>query len=233
MTASVAAVAATLVALCLSLSTFERYLTRRARHELAFALAFLAFALASGALALGSTSGFDGPTFRLFYLVGAIVDVPVLALGTVYLHLRTRVGDWFALGVAAWTVAAAVVMATAPFTHPLPAHGLPQGSAVLGPLPRALAGVGSGGGTAVILAGTILSAARRRRGPVAVGNVLIAAGTLITGASGVANSAFGAMTAFAVALGVGVAVIFAGFLVVASTRPVGAAQPASVKRAAR
>jgi hypothetical protein len=48
-------------------------------------------------------------------------------------------------------------------------------------------------------------------------NGLIALGTLILGASGTLNSVFGAMTAFAVTLLVGISVIFAGFLVATSS----------------
>jgi hypothetical protein len=42
---------------------------------------------------------------------------------------------------------------------------------------------------------------------------LIALGTIVLGASGTLNSVFGAMTAFAVTLLVGIVTIFAGFLV--------------------
>ncbi len=43
------------------------------------------FALASAALWLAEAKGWSSATFRTFYLFGAILDVPWLALGTVYL----------------------------------------------------------------------------------------------------------------------------------------------------
>jgi hypothetical protein len=49
--------------------------------------------------------------------------------------------------------------------------------------------------------------------------VLIAAGTLVTGASGLLNSMFDKMTAFSVALSVGILIIFVGFLVATPPRP--------------
>ncbi len=49
-------------------------------------------------------------------------------------------------------------------------------------------------------------------------NGLIAVGTLVLGASGLLNSVFDAMSAFAVTLMVGIATVFAGFLV-ATTAP--------------
>lgn len=247
MTDTVAAVVATLVGLAFALSTFERYLARRARHELAWSLALAFFAVASGALALGATVGWTGATFRVFYLFGAVVNVPVLALGTVYLLAGRRVGDVAAACVALGAAFSAGALVSLPYTGTVPRHVLAQGAHVLPPLAQVLAGVGSGAGTIVIVAGAIYSALRRRRsGRVALGNVIIAFGTLVTGASGIANSVFDKMTAFAVALGAGISIIFVGFIVVASAgaarlrtgaREPGAAttapQPASVNRSAR
>src|SRR6266536_1837458 len=69
------AVAAALVALAFSMSTFERWLARRRRHELAWSAALLLFALASACLAAGAATGWNEPTFRLFYLFGAVANV--------------------------------------------------------------------------------------------------------------------------------------------------------------
>jgi hypothetical protein len=114
---------------------------------------------------------------------------------------------------------AAGVVAVAPFQGPLPLHRLPQGSEVFGPLPRILAAVASGGAALVVFAGAAWSAVRFRRGRMTVANVLIAIGTAITGASGLANSVLGEMTAFAVFLVAGIVVIFAGFLTASAGGP--------------
>ena len=91
-----AAVAATLVALAFSMATFERWLARHRRYELAWSVSLLLFALASAALAAGAGTGWNGPVFRLFYLFGAIANVPFLALGTIYLLGGNRTGDrWY------------------------------------------------------------------------------------------------------------------------------------------
>ncbi len=211
------ATAAALVALAFALSTFERWRFRHRRHELAWSIALLLFAVAAGALAAGAQGGWSGPVFRTFYLLGAIVNVPVLALGTVYLLAGVRVGDRVAAGVALFGAFAAGVVVTAPFTRPLPVNELAQGSAVFGPLPRVLAALGSAVGAVAIFCGAAWSAWRVRRtgAPRRLlwGNGLIALGTLILGASGTLNSVFGAMTAFAVTLLIGIVVIFGGFLV--------------------
>jgi hypothetical protein len=180
---------------------------------LAWSVALAMFAVAAGALACGAGLGWDAATFRVFYLFGAILNVPVLALGTVYLLFGSRVGDRAALGVALGGAFAVGVVLVAPLRAPIPADKLVQGSAVFGAAPRVLAGVASAGGALVILAGALWSVARRRG---VISNGLIAGGTLILGASGVFNSVFDAMSAFAVSLLVGITVVFAGFLVATS-----------------
>jgi MFS family permease len=211
------AVAAAVVGVAFGLSTLERWLRARRPHELAWSAALAMFAVAAGALAYGAQAGWSGPVFRVFYLFGAIADVPVLALGTVYLLAGRKAGNVTAIGVALVCAFAAGVVVMAPFRAPLPVDELAQGSKVFDPLPRVLAAVGSAGGAAAILGGALWSAWRVRRSHgerrLLWSNGLIAVGTLVLGASGTLNSVFGAMTAFAVTLLVGISVIFAGFLV--------------------
>src|SRR5688572_2532864 len=130
------ATAAALVALAFALSTYERWLDRRRRHDLAWSAALALFAVAAGTLAAGEAVGWNEPLFRLFYLTGAVLNVPVLALGTVYLHGGGRRAG---LAVLAFCAFAAGVLAVAPFTAAVPRHELAQGSDVLGALPRILA----------------------------------------------------------------------------------------------
>ena len=216
-------VSAALVALAFACSTFERWLARRRRHELAWSGALLLFVVAAASLAVGAGLGWDGATFRVFYLFGAILNVPFLALGTVYLLWGPRIGDRVAVGLGMLGTFAVGVVVTAPFTAPIPRHTLVQGSHVFPVLPRVLAGVASGGGALLIVAGAVWSIARRRETRSIISNGLIAVGTLVLGGSGLFNSLLDAMTAFAVALMIGIALIFAGFLV-ATTPP--AASPA-------
>lgn len=215
------AATAALVAVAFSLSTLDRWLDRRRRHELAWTLALAMFAVGAGALWLGAANGWNGPTFRCFYLFGAILNVPFLALGTVYLLGGPRRGDQVAVGIALGSAFAAGVLAVAPFSAAVPADRLPQGSEVFGPLPRVLAAVASGAGALVVLGGAAWSAWRfgRPSGPrrpggarMAGANAVIALGTLVLGASGLLNSVLGEMEGFAVTLAVGITLLFAGFL---------------------
>src|ERR1700738_5138355 len=93
------AVAAAIVGVAFGLSTLERWVRGRRPYELAWSAALAMFALAAGALAYGAQAGWSGPIFRVFYLFGALADVPVLALGTVYLLASRRAGHVTALAV--------------------------------------------------------------------------------------------------------------------------------------
>jgi hypothetical protein len=220
------AVGAGLVATAFALSTFERWLARHRRHDASWTVALACFAVAAFALAFGAAHGWGAVSFRVFYLFGAIVNVPVLALGTVYLLGGQRRGDVAAAAVALVCAFATGVVVAAPLKAAIPVDRLPQGSEVFGALPRILAALCSAVPALVIFGGAVWSAARYRTSrqssaegarPRLWSNVLIALGTLTLSSSGVFNSVLGEMDAFAVALTIGIVILFAGFLVAAST----------------
>jgi hypothetical protein len=207
------AVAAGLVSLAFACSTFERWLARHRRHELAWSLALGFFSVAAFALAAGAALGWAPLTFRVFYLFGAIVNVPFLALGTVYLLGGQKRGDQVGAAVALLCTFAAGVVLTEPLRGPLPADQLVQGSDVFGPGPRLFAALASSLGALTIFLGAVWSAVRYRRGRMLWSNVLIALGTVVLSSSGLLNSVLDEMDGFAVTLVIGISVIFAGFLV--------------------
>ena len=98
------AAAATLLALAFGLCTLERWVDRRKPHEAAWSASLGLFALASAALWAGAAFGWNALWFRLFYLFGAIVNVPYLALGTVYLLADRRIAQRVAIGVHAFAM---------------------------------------------------------------------------------------------------------------------------------
>jgi len=220
------AAAATLVAFAFTLSTLDRWLARRRRHERAWTIALAMFTVASATLWLGSAAGWNGASFRVFFLFGGILNVPWLALGTVELLAGPRWGRPCTAAVALVSAFALGGLAVAPLQGPVPSDDLPKGSDLFGPLPRILAAVCSGVAALVIFGGAVWSVARLWRGRdrgaageardsrrLVAGNILIAAGTLTLSASGTLNARLGAETAFAVTLLVGVSLLFAGFLV--------------------
>jgi hypothetical protein len=210
------AAGSTVVAVAFAASLLERWVVRRRPHELAWSIALGLFACGSLALWAGAALGWSAWSFRLFYAFGAVLNVPFLAVGTIYL-LAPRRGHLVAGGVALAGAFAAGVVAVAPLTGPIPSATLPQGSDVFGALPRILAATFSAGGATVVFAGAAWSAVRLARGHgprrLAGGNAVIALGTAILSMSGLLNSVLGEMKAFAITLTLGIAVLFAGFLI--------------------
>jgi hypothetical protein len=215
------AATATLVAAAFAMCTFERWLDRRKRHELAWTIALVMFAAGSVALWAGASLGWNELSFRAFYLFGAVVDVPFLALGTVALLASERAGRIALWCVALFAAFGAGVVLSAPMHGTIDPASLPQGSDVFDALPRVLAAVGSAVGAVVVAGGAAWSAVRlrgrRSQRRLVIGNVLILLGTVILGAGGILNSTLDAMDAFSVSLVAGIVVLFAGFLTAATT----------------
>ena len=216
---------ATAIATLFAQATLVRWSRSRAPPQAAWTIALALFALASAALATGASTGWDRGTFRAFYLLGAIVNVPWLALGTVYLLMGRRVGDRVRVAIVFFTGVGLGVMLAAPMHGAIAVDRIPVGKDVFGALPRALAGVGSGLGAVVVFGGAAWSAvrfARSRRpgsGRLAAGNGLIALGTLVLSSGGLLQGIVGHDEAFALTLAGGIAVIYAGFAVASGARP--------------
>lgn len=239
---SALAFAATAISTLFAQATLVRWTRGRQPHELAWTVALAMFALASVALAVGTSTGWDNGTFRVFYLFGAILNVPWLALGTTYLLFGPTVGRRVQWVLVLISGLAAGVLLTAPMAGIVGATEIPVGKMVFGVLPRVLAVVGSALGAIVIFGGAIWSGGqllRRRevpgRGRRAASNALIALGTLVLSSGGIVQGAVGDDEAFTVSLVVGISVIYAGFLVnswrAARPTPDGIAEPAPVELA--
>lgn len=210
------AAAATVISLAFALATLDRWLMARRNHEAAWTVALFLFSGAAAALMVGAGMGWSAWSFRAFYYLGAIANVPVLALGTVWL-LRPQWGRTVSYGVATFCLVGLGVMLVAPTTGTIPSAVLPQGSDIFGPFPRILAAVGSSLGALVILSGALwsLGSLVRHQGPrqLAAANGAIGLGTVVLSLGGLLNSTLNEMTAFAITLVVGIALIFIGFLV--------------------
>ena len=215
------AAAATLVASAFALSTLDRWLRRRRPHDLAWTVSLALFALGAGALWWAESVGWGLGTFRVFYLAGAILNVPWLALGTVYLLAEQRIADRVRGGLILVSGFAVGVVLFAPTRAAVSGDELPTGKDVFGVAPRVLAAVGSGVAAVIIVAGAVWSIWHPRRdgSRLLIGNVLIAAGTLILSGSGTLAGRLGKDRAFAITLLIGVCVLFAGFLIAISNKP--------------
>jgi len=215
---------ATAIAAVFAQATSVRWSRSRAPHQGAWTVALAFFALASAALATGASTGWDRGTFRAFYLLGAIVNVPWLALGTVYLLMGRKVGNRVRAVLLVFTGMALGVMLAAPIHGTIAVNRIPVGKEHFGVLPRAMAGSASGIGAIVVFGGAVWSAvrfARSRRpgsGRMAGSNALIALGTLVLSSGGLLQGVVGSDESFAITLAVGIAVIYAGFVVASGTR---------------
>lgn len=224
------AAATTVVAMAFGVSTHDRWLRRRTPHDLAWTISLAIFTVGAASLWWAEARGWSIVSFRVFFLAGAVLNVPWLALGSVYLLAGREWGDrvrWWLVGLSG---AAAGVVLTAPANAvEVSGHDLPKGSEIFDAAPRVFAAVGSGLSATVIFVGSLWSIQRLLRGrtpgtrasarrvaqPARLvgGNALIALGTLVLSGSGTLAGRLGEDRAFAVTLLVGVVVLFAGFLV--------------------
>jgi hypothetical protein len=215
---------ATAVATLFAQATLVRFTRDHRPQDRAWTIALAMFALASAALATGVSTGWDNGTFRIFFLLGAVLSVPWLALGTVHLLFRPAIGRRTERVLVFLSGLATGVLLAAPMQ---PVHGtaIPVGKDVFGVFPRVLAAVGSGVGATVIIVGAVVSAVRFARartvpghGRRAAANVLIALGTLVLSSGGLIQGVAGKDEAFVLTLAVGITVIYAGFLLAAAPR---------------
>src|SRR5438552_13236996 len=121
---------ATAVATLFAQATAVRWSRSRAPHQGAWTIALVFFALASAALATGASTGWDRGTFRAFYLLGAIVNVPWLALGTVYLLMGRKAGDRLRVVLVMFTGIGLGVVLAAPMHGTIVANRIPVGKDV-------------------------------------------------------------------------------------------------------
>jgi hypothetical protein len=203
------------VAAAFALVVLRQYTGHRRTYQLMWATGFAMFAVAAFAGYLARSGGTTEADYRVFYVLGAILNVAWLGLGTIYLLARR---SWANLGLAL-VVLLSVVAVFAVWTTPVNVaaaadngKGFPDGS-----MPRILAGVGSGLGSVVLIGGALWSAwvflRKRHNGRRAIANVVIALGVLIVAAGGTATFT-GASGVLELANLVGLAVMFVGFLLV-------------------
>lgn len=224
---------ATAVATLFAQATLVRTTRLHRPQDRAWTIALVFVALASAALATGASTGWDNGTFRVFYVLGAILSVPWLALGSLYLLMPIATARRVEGVLVLFSGLATGVMLAAPM-HPVHGTAIPVGKHVFGVLPRVLAGVGNGLGATVIVVGALISAWRYGRHRARPGNarraganVLIALGTIVLSSGGLIQGIAGKDGAFVVSLAVGISVIYVGFLVAAST-PSGRGSPVGV-----
>jgi hypothetical protein len=196
-------------------AVLRQYAARRRPYQLAWGVALSMFAVASLALTVGVTAGWTPALFKVYYLFGAVLNVPWLALGTVELLASRAVARAYLAGLAAFTVLSVVLVALARVTPAdLAGRLLPEGKEFLPVALRVLAVVGNVVGTVIVVGGAVASglAIRGRRDlrPRFEGNLLIALGVLLAASGGV-FAFLASSDKLALGLALGASVMYLGF----------------------
>jgi hypothetical protein len=216
----------------------QGYIARQRASEGIWALALLMYAGASFAMSLGVVRGWEPVDYRLYWLLGAVLNVPYLLVGEVFLLSPWKsLARTLAVVVLGLTVLAAVLVLRAPVSVQALSSSLPLGKDVFGThaWPYRLAQLYSIPAYVLLLAGLVWSVWKMRGKPhlrermlgtfgVALGATIVAIGSGI-------GAAFHIVPLFSIALALGVAVMFWGFLQASRSRitapAAGAAPPPS------
>ena len=186
------AFAAALVSLRLAAELGRRARARPSPELAAWALALGAYAVAAAALAAGAAGGWHDATFRVYYLFGALLTVPLFGTGSLL-----RVGARWVVPVALLYTGLAVGVAVAvPLTEPVTGSAIPSAQDHLDVFPaRVLAIAGNSLGMLAIVSVAVMTFGRRR-----LGNTLILAGVGVAALGSGLTSLGEAATALALAV---------------------------------
>lgn len=205
------ALAGAFVAGAFAMRLLRQFHERRRPHALAWGGSLLLYAAGMVALTVGLWLGWSSPAYAVYWFTGALVTVPLLAVGELHLLAPTYSRWWWVVASAVMVVALVAVVASefdaAALSSATADGGIPPGAEVLEDQPAyaALQPL-TLTGTVIVVVGTVWSAVRRRRPAV----LLIALGVVVAASS----SAFVRNDLDAlvpVALAGGVAIMYAGF----------------------
>ena len=211
---SILATAAALAATGFTVDLAVDLARRRRPHVAAYMVGIAMFAVATWALVAGLVAGWNGASYRTFFLFGAILNIPFLALGSVFLVVGPRAGHVFFLLTGALSAVAVTLTTTVPFQRELPSGGIPHD--IFPPVdtfgPRLLAVIGGGLGASLLILLSLVSVFRfwRANRRIVYGNLLILAGTLAAAWRGT-GLALGEAAGFAASLLVASTLIWAGY----------------------
>jgi hypothetical protein len=202
----------------------RQYAERRRSYQLLWAISLAMYGLASAAAVAGVAHGWSASDYRVYWALGAVLNVPFLAAGELQLLQRNRtvhlVIDALLVAIVAYSV---VVLRNATLDPASLAPRLPSGKEVFGngtPAHR-LPQLVSIPSYVLLIAGALWSAWRMRERPELrdrfIGTLLIVLGASIV-AGGATFAAYGNLPGFCVTLVAGIVVMFVGFL--RASRPV-------------
>jgi hypothetical protein len=221
----VAAIVSSVFAIELARSAVER----PRLYAQVWAVAMALYAGATWALVFGLAFGWSAFGFKVFYLLGAIANIPLLAAGSVALVVGDAWGRRFAKFVAGFVLLGTVAVAIAPLESSVQGVGIPEGSELFDfvihigslsvPGPRVFAIAAGAVGTVVLVGFALVSALRAwsSNRQLALGNMLIVGGAVAPAVGG-SMTAVGEGAALALSLAVGAVMLYSGYRVAVAAR---------------
>jgi hypothetical protein len=210
--------AAALIALWFAFRLARRFVTRRRPHEGAWTLALVMYGVASLAMFYGVVDRWSTGEFRAFWLFGAVLNVPFLFAGELYLLAPRRFAHALLVVLVAGGVFAGwQIWRAAMHLAPL-SSSLPLGKDVFGDnsTPYRLAQFFSWPAYLLLLGGLVWSAYKMGRQPAlrdrTAGTLGIALGATVVAIGSGIGAGFHVVPLFSVSLAVGIAVMFWGFV---------------------
>lgn len=228
---------AALVALAFAAVLAQRFARGRRSYQLLWSIALVMYAIASGVVALGALDGWTSGEFRVYWALGAVLNVPYLAQGELDLLIRNRTVRSALYLVLAFVTAYTIArVRTAVVDDPALLEDLPSGKEVFGDGSAAhrLPQLVSIPAYLILVGGAVWSAWRMRGRPDLrnrfTGTLLVALGATVIAGFGSAFAALGLLLPFSLSLLAGIGVMFLGFLLAARAaappeRPVPPAGP--------
>jgi hypothetical protein len=202
-------------------------------HVAAYAVGMTLFAVATWCLFIGLAVGWSGPVYRAFFLLGGVLNIPCLALGSMFLVVGKKSGHVMTLAIGAIAAISTTLVVTVPFEHALPEGGIPHDMFASGFGPRLFAIIGGAAGSTILVVLALVSLVRfwNRDRAIVWGNGLIVIG-VFAAAWGGTGLALGEAGGFAFSLLLAVSFIWAGYRVASGRRHMAPSEhtPASVAK---
>ncbi len=211
--------AAAAIALVFAALLGRQFIRRRRPYQALWAVALLMYAVASLAMFLGILDGWTTGEYRVYWLLGAVLNVPYLALGELYLLVKRRaVVDGLLVVLLFLTAFATSRVRTASIQMEPLSNDLPLGKEAFGDgtLPYRLAQLYAYPAYVLLIAGCVWSAwrmrGRRDLRDRFTGTLGVAVGATIVAIGSGVGAGLDVVPVFSVGLAVGIAVMFWGFL---------------------
>ena len=186
-----------------------------------WAIGVVAYGAGTLTESITTVAGWTEPTFRAWYIAGALLGGAPLAQGTVYLLLKKRAADVLSVLLVVVIVVASAFILIAPVDPPtMDLHRL-SGEVFGWQWVRAFSPFINLYAFAFLFGGAVWSAWQYKGHPASrsryVGNILIAVGALLPGIGG-SFTRFGMVEVLYVTELIGLSLIFAGYLVMKADR---------------